>query len=82
MEKELLRYVPSPTPIRYQKAYTATVNPAGRMQYHEIIPGETKTRISRADFILAFNNSRILSMRPRQVRDNSSAFQLEFYVWF
>ncbi len=75
-----LKFVPSPTPIRYSKVFSATANESGRMQYHEIIPGGIRKRISRAEFISAFNNSKIIALRPNQVADNSSTFQLEFFI--
>lgn len=80
MKPQGLKFVPSPTPIRFTKAYSASSNESGRMQYHEVIPGGTRKRISRAEFISAFNNSKIIALRPNQVVDNSSTFQLEFFV--
>ena len=50
------------------------------MQYHKVRPGVSKLRISRSEFIKAYNNSAILAIRPMQLRDQEMAFQMEFYV--
>ena len=60
--------------------YSATANKSGRMQYHRFLPGQSKTRISRIEFIRAYNDSTILSVRPIQQTGLDSVFQLEFYV--
>ena len=75
-----MKYIPSPIPIKYDFMYSATANKSGRMQYHKVRPGVTKLRISRSEFIKAYNNSVILAVRPMQIRDQEIAFQLEFYV--
>ncbi|MFZ9982649.1 MAG: hypothetical protein ACO3FI_11525 [Cyclobacteriaceae bacterium] len=75
-----LKFIPSPVPLRYEYIYTATANKSGRMQYHRIRPGHTRLRISRSDFIRAYNELEILAIRPLQIRENDIAFQLEFYV--
>lgn len=74
-----MRYVPSPIKMRYSNVYSATANSSGRMQYHKIIPGKSKVRITRTEFIEAFNTLEILAVRPIQDK-NSPVFQLEFYV--
>lgn len=74
-----MRFVPSPIPLRYNYVYSATANPAGRMQYHKIKPGLTKERISRTEFINVFNNAHILAVRPIPEK-SSPVFQLEFYI--
>ena len=74
-----MRYVPSPIPLRFDLVHTATSNPSGRMQYHKIKPGVAKERISRTEFIHAFNTRDILAVRPLQDSD-SPVFQLEFYI--
>lgn len=75
-----MKYIASPIPIKYDFLYSATANKSGRMQYHKIRPGVSKLRISRTEFIKAYNNSAILAVRPMQIRDQELAFQLEFYV--
>lgn len=75
-----MRYIPSPIPIQCEWVYTATSNKSGRMQYHKIKPGQSKLRISRIEFIRAYNSTNILAMRPIQERENETDFQLEFYV--
>ncbi|MFM8348791.1 MAG: hypothetical protein ACKOAR_12175 [Bacteroidota bacterium] len=76
----VLKFIPSPVPLRYEYVYTATSNPSGRMQYHRIRPGHSRLRISRTDFIRAYNELNILAIRPLPLRANDVAFQLEFYV--
>lgn len=74
-----MRFVPSPIPLRYNYIFSATANPSGRMQYHRIKPGENKQRISRTQFIDAFNSQNIIAIRPLPL-ENAEVFQLEFYV--
>jgi hypothetical protein len=50
------------------------------MQYHQIRPGVSKHRISRAEFIRIWNKAQILAIRPVKAEDNESDFQIEFYV--
>lgn len=76
----MLRFIPSPVPIRYRMVYSATANPSGRMQYHCIKPGVSKLRISRSEFIKAYNESPILAVRPVQRPGQESVFEFEFYV--
>jgi hypothetical protein len=75
-----MRYVPSPAPLRYDFVYTATANQSGRMQYHRVTPGQSKLRISRLEFIKAYNDSLILAINPLQLKGQDSVFQFEFYV--
>ena len=75
-----MRYVPSPIPLQCDWVYSAVANKSGRMQYHKIKPGKSKVRISRNEFIRAFNSTPIIAMRPLQVHGNETDFQMEFYV--
>lgn len=75
-----MRYIPSPIPLQFSFVYSATANASGRMQYHRIKPGHSKVRISRTDFIKAYNESQILAINPLQQRGQDSIFQFEFYV--
>ena len=75
-----MRFVPSPTPVKYELVYTATANPSGRMQYHRIRPGYSKLRISRSEFIRAYNDSTIIAIRPLQIPQQETIFEFEFYV--
>lgn len=75
-----MRYIPSPIPIQFQLMYTAMANKSGRMQYHKVRPGQSKLRISRNEFIKAYNTAQIVSIRPLQSPGNETDFQLEFYV--
>ena len=75
-----MRYVPSPISVRFETVYTATANPSGRMQYHKIKPGQSKLRISRTEFIRAYNDSTILAIRPIQQPKQESIFEFEFYI--
>jgi hypothetical protein len=75
-----MKYIPSPIAIQFNLAYSATANKSGRMQYHRIKPGHSKIRISRTEFIQAYNNSQVLALRPIPERSLESVFQLEFYI--
>jgi hypothetical protein len=50
------------------------------MQYYRIQPGRSKLRISRSEFIKAFNESNIVALNPLQAKGNDVDFQIEFYV--
>jgi hypothetical protein len=50
------------------------------MQYHKIKPGHSKLRISRSEFIKAYNETQIIALRPLQAGGNDTDFQMEFYV--
>ena len=75
-----MHYIPSPVPIKFDYLFTATANKSGRMQYHRIKPGHSKIRLSRMEYIKAFNSSAILAVKPIQLRGDELMFQLEFYV--
>lgn len=74
-----MRFVPSPIPLEYKTIYSATANESGRMQYHKIVPGKSKERISRTEFVEKFNSLNILAVKPLPVY-NAQVFQFEFYV--
>lgn len=75
-----MRYIPSPIPLQFSYVYRATANSSGRMQYHRIKPGFSKNRISRTEFIQAYNESNIIAITPLQLKGQESVFQFEFYV--
>jgi hypothetical protein len=75
-----MRYIPSPIPIQFTYIFSATANASGRMQYHRIKPGQSKVRISRTEFIKAYNDFQILAINPLQQRGQDTVFQFEFYV--
>lgn len=75
-----MKYIPSPIPIRYDYVYSATANKSGRMQYHCVKPGQSKMRISRTDFIKAYNEAQIVALRPLQLEGQETVFQFEFYI--
>lgn len=75
-----MRYIPSPIALQFSYIYSATANASGRMQYHRIKPGHSKLRISRIEFITAYNDAQILAINPLQQRGQQSIFQFEFYV--
>jgi hypothetical protein len=75
-----MRYIPSPITPQFELMYSATANKSGRMQYHRIKPGLSKVRISRSEFIKAYNSLRILGMKPLPVPGSETDFQIEFYV--
>jgi len=75
-----MRYIPSPIPIQFSFLYSATANASGRMQYHKIKPGHSKLRISRQEFIKAYNDAHILAINPLQLKGQDAVFQFEFYL--
>lgn len=75
-----MKYIPSPIPIQYTYMYTATANKSGRMQYHRVKPGHSKLRISRTEFIQAYNDFPILAVRPIQQKGQTAVFELEFFI--
>jgi len=75
-----MRYIPSPIPIQFSFLFSATANSSGRMQYHKIKPGHSKLRISRSEFIKAYNDAQILAINPLQLRGQEAVFQFEFYL--
>lgn len=50
------------------------------MQYHKIKPGFSKLRISRTEFIRAYNSVQMIALKPVQVQGNETDFQIEFYT--
>jgi len=75
-----MRYIPSPIPIQFTYLYSATANSSGRMQYHRIKPGQSKLRISRTEFIKAYNDAQIVAINPLQLLGQEAVFQFEFYI--
>ncbi|MEJ0033734.1 MAG: hypothetical protein WDO15_26870 [Bacteroidota bacterium] len=75
-----MKYIPSPIQLQFSMMFTATANRSGRMQYHKVRPGHSKLRISRTEFIQAYNNSEILAIRPLQLPNVDAVFQMEFYI--
>lgn len=75
-----MKFVPSPILVQFKVLYSATANKSGRMQYHKIQPGKSKTRIGRNDFIAAYNTLPIIAIQPIQDRQQTGVFQFEFYV--
>ncbi|SKC66766.1 hypothetical protein [Ohtaekwangia koreensis] len=75
-----MRYIPSPISLQFSYIYTATANTSGRMQYHRIKPGYSKLRISRTEFIKAYNEAQILAINPLQQQGLDAVFQFEFYI--
>jgi hypothetical protein len=75
-----MRYIPSPIPLQFSYVYSATANASGRMQYHRIKPGYSKLRISRTEFIKAYNEAQILAINPMQLHGQENVFQFEFYI--
>jgi hypothetical protein len=75
-----MRYVPSPIPLKYEFLFSATTNKSGRIQYHKIKPGISKLRISRVEFIKAYNSAQLIAMKPVQTQNSETDFQIEFYI--
>ncbi len=76
-----MKYIPSPIGVLYSYAFSALVNKSGRMQYYKAdsVKPSNKVRISRTEFIQAFNTYKIISVKPIQEKD-ASVFQMEFYI--
>jgi len=75
-----MRYIPSPISLKYEFVFSATSNKSGRMQYHKIKPGISKLRISRTEFIKAYNSAQLIAMNPVQLKGSETDFQIEFYI--
>ncbi len=75
-----MNYIPSPIPVKFDLQYTATINKSGRMQYHKIKPGVSKLRIDRAEFVRAYNDSKIIAIKPLQLPGQLIGFQIEFFI--
>ena len=75
-----MKYIPTPIPIKYDFVYSATANKSGRMQYYKVRPGISKMRVSRSEFISAYNDSVILALKPSQLKGQEQVFQFEFYI--
>lgn len=75
-----MRYIPSPIVPQFRVIFAATSNKSGRMQYHKITPGVSRLRISRAEFISAYNKSEIVAIRPIRSSGHADDFQIEFYI--
>jgi hypothetical protein len=73
-------FIPSPIKVVYDIGYLAKANDSGRMQYYRLIPGRSRERIGRADFIEVYNSGNIIAMRPVQDNSSNGLFQIEFYV--
>ena len=73
-------FVPSPIKLHYDFAYQARANESGRMQYYKVLPGKSRSRISRGEFIEAFNSSKMVGLRPIQDPSVKGLFQIEFFV--
>jgi hypothetical protein len=75
-----MKYIPSPIPVKYDVHCSATSNKSGRMQYHEVKSGVSKTRISRSEFLKAYNDSAIIALLPMQLCGQENTFHLEFFA--
>ena len=75
-----MRYIPSPITIKYNFVYSAVANKSGRMQYHKIKPGSSKMRITRSEFIKAYNSIQMIAVKPIQTQGNETDLQFEFYT--
>ncbi len=73
-------FVPSPIVFDFDIIFKAETNDSGRMQYYLIRKGEKKRRISRTEFVRAFNNQQIIAIKPEQSKTEDQAIQMEIYV--
>lgn len=75
-----IHFVPSPIDFQYDILYQAMVNRSGRMQYYRTPRGKNRERISRTEFIHAYNHKEITALTPIQARRGTPSFQIEFYT--
>ena len=75
-----LLYIPSPVQVAYKKSFLAVANSSGRMQYYRKEKGQTRQRISRADFIAAYNSLHIIALKPIPHPHQDAVFQVEIFV--
>jgi len=74
-------YIPSPVSVNYDVSFQAITNPSGRMQYYIRKPGKNRVRISRADFIDAYNNLIIVAIRPLKPEYSpEKSLEIEFLI--
>ena len=73
-------YIPSPIRLVYDSIYTAKANESGRMQYYKKPLGQKRERISRGEFIKAYNEFPIIAMRPIPNQQPSGLFEIEFFT--
>ena len=73
-------YIPSPIAVNYRISYQATANRSGRMQYYCSDKAGSRKRITRGEFIEAFNNKPIIAIKPLTENIHPDLFQVEFYV--
>jgi len=75
-----MKFVPSPTPVQFKVLYSAIANKSGRMQYHKVVPGKSKLRIGRNEFIEVYNTVPIIAIKPLPDKQMPGVFQFEFYT--
>ena len=75
---EAYNFVPSPISFDYDVSYTALANNSGRMQYYREIKEGSRIRISRNEFITAYNTKAVVAVQP--IPSSESVFQLHFYI--
>lgn len=73
-------FIPSPIEFEYDSVFRAIANKSGRMQYYKIKRGKKRQRISKNEFSVIYNNSKIIAVRPIQNTSSGSPIQMDIYV--
>lgn len=73
-------YIPSPIAVNYDKCFQAIANRSGRMQYYCTEQKGSRKRITRSEFIEAYNKKPIMAIRPLTKNPHPDLFQMEFFV--
>lgn len=75
-----LRYIPSIVEFEYDTTYTALTNESGRMQYYKVSKGRNRIRITRNEFLDAYNKSKIIAVKPIQEKEDPSHLRMDFFI--
>ncbi len=76
----MLSFVQSLITFEYDLIFKAIANKSGRMQYFKIIKGKKQKRISQGEFLNAYNNLRIIAIKPIQNDSIITPIQMEIYI--
>ncbi len=75
----MLAFIPSPVNFEFDLLFKAVANKSGRMQYYKMIKGKKQTRISQGEFLNAYNNFKIVAIKPIQNESIVTPIQMEIY---
>jgi hypothetical protein len=73
-------YIPSPAEVSYKILYSIEMNLSGRLQYFRQPVNEKRKRITKTEFSIAYNHSRILAIQPVQSKTDRQHFLLKFFT--